>query len=263
MLTFTIVTPSFNQARFIRETIESVLSQDYPRVAYIVRDGGSTDGTRDILRAYGDRLTWVSEPDAGQADAINKGFADATGDALAWLNADDAYEPGALRAVAGFFQANPTVGLVYGDIVHVGTAGQFLKHRSAPLFDRDALLRHCFIPQPAAFFRREVWQAVGGLDARLHYAMDWDLWLRMAQKTEVRKLPATLARFRWHGQSKTFALGCAAAREAIYDVRRRHRPAAPFVDARDYLAGALRAVVRSLLFRAREAGGAVTRRRRG
>ena len=251
MLKFSIITPSLNQAQFIRETIESVLGQDYPQVEYIVIDGGSTDETLDILRGYGDRLTWVSEPDRGQSDAINKGFRMASGDVFGWLNSDDMYLPGALKAVADFFQENPPVGLVYGDVLYVGADGQLLKRKPAPEFEYRRLLQWCFIPQPAAFFRSAVWHTVGGLARSLHYAFDWDLWLRMTQVCEVQRLPATVAGFRWHRRSKTFASALDFTLEVIYVVRRRYTATNPITDARDLAIGYSRSVIRSLLYRAR------------
>jgi glycosyltransferase involved in cell wall biosynthesis len=249
MLKFSIVTPSFNQAKFIRETIESVLGQEYPSLEYIVIDGGSTDGTLDILRSYGNRLIWISEPDHGQADAINKGFRMANGDVFAWLNSDDMYLPGALKAVAAFFENNPSVGLVYGDALYVGVDGQLLKRKLAPQFERRELLRCCYIPQPAAFFRSAVWHAVGGLDDSLHHAFDWDLWLRMSQMCEIRKLAIALAAFRWHPQGKTFASAPAQNYEAVYIVRRRYVPSHPLADACDFALGVGRSLFRFVFYR--------------
>src|SRR5262249_45936520 len=123
--TITVVTPSFNQARFITETIESVLSQDYPGLEYIVMDGGSTDGTQEILRRYGDRVRWVSEPDRGQADAVNKGVALAHGEIIGWLNSDDTYAPKALEKVARVFAGSDDLAVVYGDADHVREDGTF------------------------------------------------------------------------------------------------------------------------------------------
>ena len=120
----TVVTPSFNQGRFIRETIESVLSQDYPNLEYMVIDGGSTDDTLSILKSYQDRFAWVSEPDRGQAHAINKGWRCAKGEILAWLNSDDIYQPGAIRTAVEYFIHNQQVGMVYGEAYHVDESGQ-------------------------------------------------------------------------------------------------------------------------------------------
>ncbi len=158
-----IVTPSYNQGAFIEETIRSVLSQDYPRIEYIVVDGGSTDGTLSILRKYGDHLTWFSEPDKGQSDAINKGFRKSHGEILAWLNSDDIYLPGAVRTAAGYLAVHPEVAMVYGDCHMVDEQGQVVG-RSIWIEDFD-LMRLVedlnYIHQPAAFFCRQAFEGVG------------------------------------------------------------------------------------------------------
>jgi len=202
-----IVTPSYNQARFLEETILSVLNQDYPKIEYLVIDGGSTDGSLEIIRRYQDRLAyWVSEPDRGQSHAINKGFHRANGEILAWLNSDDVYCPGAVRAAVEFFESHPDVALMYGRADVIDSDGTMVS--SIPWEDFDApgcITRHRYpIPQPAAFFRREAVQRVGELDERLNYCMDWDYWIRIALAgLKVSKIPQTLARYRMHGDSKT------------------------------------------------------------
>jgi len=150
-----IVTPSFNQADFLEETIRSVLSQDYPHIEYIVIDGGSTDGSIEIIHRYQERLTaWVSEPDRGQTESINKGFALAHGDILAWLNSDDTYEPWAVTEAVAFFQAHPEVGLVYGDANFINEKGQVIGRFPAAQTSYKKLRRgYVHIPQQAAFFR--------------------------------------------------------------------------------------------------------------
>jgi len=245
---FSIVTPSYNQADFLSQTIESVLAQDYPNFEYMVMDGGSTDGSLDILRRYDRRLKWVSEPDQGQTDAINKGFRLASGDVFAWLNSDDTYLPGALTEVAAFFEQNPTVGLAYGDIRTVDRAGRLIKSRAAPEFDADLLARTDFIPQPATFFLASVWRTIGGLDATLNYMFDWDAWIRMASVCTVRKIPATLAEFRFHRQSKTVSKAMQAAYEGIYIVRRRYRQPSGWEDSRDFGLNVLRSVGRAVIW---------------
>lgn len=249
MVKFSIITPSYNQAAFITDTLESVLQQDYPNVEYIVIDGGSTDGTVEILHSYGKRLTWISEADEGQSDAINKGFRMASGDVFAWLNSDDTYLPGALREVATFLEDNPMIDMVYGDLMHVGAKGQFIKHYVAPAFDPTLLLRWNFIPQPACFFRSYVWERVKGLDPSLRYAFDRDLWLKIAQQYKIGKVPAELATFRWHRQSKTFTSAWAHNREAILTVRRRFVTYNIWTDLYDTASGTLRALIRSIYYR--------------
>ena len=202
-----IVTPSFNQGGFLETTIRSVLEQDYPNLEYIVVDGGSTDDSVDVIQRYSDRLAWwVSEPDGGQVDAINKGFKRATGDILAYLNSDDIYLPGALRQVADFFEAHQDCGLVYGDYQLLDEQGNVIQQRRE--LDFDYTMGCCIgmgiiIPQPAAFWTRAVFTQVGLFDPRLHYAMDADYWLRTAQVATIRHLPAWLAGFRLHAASKT------------------------------------------------------------
>lgn len=203
----TIVTPSYNQARFLEETILSVLDQDYPNIEYLVIDGGSTDGSVEIIRKYEDRLAyWVSERDQGQSHAINKGFQRANGEILAWLNSDDLYCPGAVRTVVDFLLSHGDVALVYGraDLIDSGRA---IVHQ-IPWEDfdlRTCIARHRYpIPQPAAFFRRETIRQVGLLDQRLHYCLDWDYWIRIALAgLKITRISHTLAQCRLHQDSKT------------------------------------------------------------
>jgi glycosyltransferase involved in cell wall biosynthesis len=208
MTRITVVTPSFNQAAFLEQTIRSVLEQDIEDLEYLVVDGGSTDGSSDILRRYADRLSWwVSEPDRGQTDAINKGFARATGDILAWLNSDDTYEPGALREAVDFLERNRDVGLVYGDANFIDEAGRVIGRFDARPTDYDRLMRGAvYIPQQAAFFRRSLWEQVGPLDTDFYFAMDYDLWVRLAKVSRLHYLPGRIwANFRLHRAAKTIA----------------------------------------------------------
>jgi hypothetical protein len=198
-----IVTPSFNMGAYIEETIASVLAQDYPNLEYIVMDAGSTDGTLNVLKKYEGRLQYVSQPDDGTADALNKGFAKSRGSMLAFLNADDTYQPGAISAAVGALSANPKVAMVYGEGVWVDERGEIIGHYPTGSFDRQRLERECFICQPAAFFRREPFEAIGGMDPKLHYTFDYDLWIRMARQFELRKIDKLLAASRLHPASKT------------------------------------------------------------
>jgi glycosyltransferase involved in cell wall biosynthesis len=200
-----IVTPSFNQARFIESTIQSVLNQDYPRLEYIIVDGGSTDGSSEIIRKYEKRLAWwVSEKDQGQTDAINKGFAHAKGDILAWLNSDDIYVPGAVTAAVKLLRENSEPGLVYGGANYINEAGDVIGKFPAAQTDYRRLRQgYVHIPQQAAFFRSAIWRAVGPLDPSYYFAMDYDLWVRIAALSQVKFIPQTWASFRLHSAGKT------------------------------------------------------------
>ena len=202
-----VVTPSYNQAQFLEETLRSVLEQDHPDIEYIVVDGGSTDGSLEILQKYASRLAWwVSEPDRGQTDALNKGFARASGEILAWLNSDDTYQPGAVAAAVAFLQAHPEVGLVYGDANLIDEHGSVLGRFPARQTDYARLLQgHVHIPQQASFFRADLWRQVGPLDPSFYFAMDYDLWVRLAKVSPLVYHPALWANFRLHGQTKTLS----------------------------------------------------------
>ena len=216
----TVVTPSFNQARFIRQTIESVLMQSYPRLEYLVMDGGSTDETRAILESYGDRLAWVSEPDRGQTDAINKGWRRARGTIVAYLNSDDTYLPGAIeKAVAGL-GAHPEAGAVYGEGYHVDEVGRVIDRYPTEPFDMSRLAATCFICQPTVFVRRDIVERLGYLDGSLGYCMDYDLWIRLARIARFVYLPEYLATTRLHADAKTLAQRASVHEEILRTVHR-------------------------------------------
>ncbi len=202
---FAIVTPSYNTAKYLGVAIRSVLDQDYPNLDYLVMDGGSTDGSVDVLRSFGERIRWVSEKDAGQADAIRRGFEQTEGEILTWLNSDDSFCPGAFNAVADFFADNPDVDVVYGDANYVDQGGELISRCvHVEPFDRERLFRYSdFIVQPAAFFRRRAYEAVGGVNPQFHWALDYDLWLKMAPKVRFSYLPQVLANYRWLGNNKS------------------------------------------------------------
>jgi glycosyltransferase involved in cell wall biosynthesis len=202
-----IVTPSFNQGRFLERTIRSVLAQDYPSIEYFVMDGGSTDGSRETIFRYADRLAgWVSEKDRGQTDAINKGFARTTGKYLAWLNSDDTYQPGAVREAVEYLEAHPDVGLVYGDTNFIDISDRVVGRFPARQTDLAKLRKgYVHIPQQAAFFRADLWRKVGPLDPSFYFAMDYDLWVRLARITSIVYHPCVWANFRLHGEGKTMA----------------------------------------------------------
>jgi len=210
-----VITPSLNMAAYIEETIQSVLMQDYPRIEYIVMDGGSSDGTLEILRKYEDRLCYVSQPDAGTADAINKGFAGSRGSILAFLNTDDTYLRGAISTAVAALSANANVAMVYGEGDWINERGEIIGRCPTAGFDRARLQRECFVCQPASFFRRAAFEAVGGMDPKLYYTFDYDLWIRMARRFEMLKIDSLLATSRLHAASKTVGRAGPMLQESI------------------------------------------------
>ena len=258
-----IITPSFNQGAFIEEAINSVLAQDYPYVEYLVVDGGSTDGTLDILRRYEPHVRWISEPDAGQADAINKGVRLTSGDILAWLNADDLYAPGALTRAVGELQAHPRAAFVYGQGEFIDRAGTTIGLcTQVEPFDLHRLIHHLdFVVQPATFFRRAPFMAVGGLDASLRYCLDYDLWIRLALRYPVRYLPELLARVRVYPETKTASGGLERLNEIERMIRRYGRCRLPVLFYGEMIETCWRAGLRALA--SGEWGGAWARWRRG
>jgi glycosyltransferase involved in cell wall biosynthesis len=200
-----IVTPSYNQAQFLEETLRSVLVQEYPHIEYIVVDGGSKDGSVEIIRKYADRLAWwVSEPDRGHADALNKGFAHAHGQIFAWLNSDDSYYPGAVAEAASYLQDHSEVGMVYGDADLTDESGAIIGRFASRQTDYRRLLRgFVHIPQATSFYRADLWRQVGPLDLGLFFGFDYDLWVRLAKISPLQYLPRRWAMFRLHGEGKS------------------------------------------------------------
>ena len=203
----TIVTPSFNQARYLERTIQSVLNQTYDDIEYIIIDGGSTDGSDEIIKLHQDRLAyWVSEKDKGQTDAINKGFAQATGDVMAWLNSDDTLEPQAVARAVSALQENPAMGMVYGHGFFINANDDKIGEFPSAQTDYQRLRRgYVHICQQAAFWRADLWRKVGPLDDSIYFAMDYDLWLRLARKASLLFINDHWANFRLHGEAKTIA----------------------------------------------------------
>jgi glycosyltransferase involved in cell wall biosynthesis len=215
-----VVTPSFNQGAFLGDTIRSVISQEGDFfLDYIMIDGGSSDNSVDIIRQYdaclqrgewpikcrGISYRWVSEPDRGQTDALMKGFRRANGGIFAWLNSDDAYLPGVLQTASAFFHDHPDTGLMYGDAYYVDASGGVIGSYHTEEFDLIRLASANIICQPAAFFRREAFETVGGLDESLDFVMDYDLWVRIGRRFPCRHVSHPLATYRLHGTSKTIS----------------------------------------------------------
>lgn len=211
-----IITPSYNQAQYLEQTLCSVLEQDYPRIEYIVIDGASTDGSVDVIRKYSDRMVfWVSEKDSGQAEAINKGLARATGEIIAWLNSDDYYLPGAVASAVKAFEAHPEAGLVYGDTVAVDEKGEAIHFPRYALWTLEDLLTFHILGQPAVFMRRDVLLKAGFLDPSFHFLLDHHLWIRMASHAPMVHVPERWAAGRFHESAKNVAQAAKFGEEAF------------------------------------------------
>ncbi len=216
-----IITPSFNQGKYIERTIKSVLKQNYPNLEYIVMDGGSIDNTLRILKKYSKKLKYISENDKGQTDAINKGLKMSTGEIIAYLNSDDTYEPDALKKIAIFFINNPKAKFVYGKGRHIGENDEFIEDYPSEPTDYLRLHPTCAICQPTAFWRRDLIDELGYFDAELKYAMDYDYWIRISEKYPLNFLYEYLGNTRFYKDTKTSGQRPKVHREII-DVQKKH-----------------------------------------
>jgi glycosyltransferase involved in cell wall biosynthesis len=204
-----IVTPSYNQRIYLDATVASVVGQNYPALTYHVQDAASTDGTADLLQSYGPEVSWRSEPDTGQANAINTGFRAVAGgcDIMAYLNSDDTLLPGTLAYVAHVFQSRPDVDIVYGQRIFIDGDGMETGRAVFPAHDARALGYIGYVPQETMFWRRRVWDMIGPIDESLRFALDWDFMLRAQQAGfKMVRLPRFLACFRIHAEQKTSAM---------------------------------------------------------
>ncbi len=222
-----VVIPCYNSVDFIEETLRSILNQGYPNLQCVIVDGGSTDGTLDILKKYDGRIQWISEKDKGQSDAINKGLKLAEGDVVTYLNADDIYEKDCLGRVANFFMKNPGCKWAYGKCRIINENGMeirkpitWYKNYWQRRYSYTRLLILDFIAQPAAFWRRELTEEIGLFDVNEHLAMEYDYWLRAGARYEPGFIDEYLARFRLHPVSKSSTRFSDAAKAAL-DVAKR------------------------------------------
>lgn len=210
-----IVTPSYNQAAFLEQTIRSVLEQDYPNIEYLIADGGSSDGSIEIIKKYAGKLAWwVSEKDKGQADGINKGFARAKGEFIGWVNSDDYYQPGAISAAVAALQANPDVAFVYGDVQVVDKDGRILNNLHYGNWSLADLMTFHIIGQPAVFMRRSALEAAGYLDLSYQFMLDHQLWLRVGLQGGMKYVPQLWAGAHYHEDCKNIAQAAEFGKEA-------------------------------------------------
>jgi glycosyltransferase involved in cell wall biosynthesis len=210
-----IVTPSYNQARFLEQTMKSVLDQDYPNIEYMIVDGGSTDGSEDLIRKQAKRLVWwVSEKDSGQAEAINKGLARAKGEYVAWINSDDYYMPGAVSEAVKALTANPQLGFVFGNVRVVDQDEKTLNNLVYGDWNLVDLMSFRIIGQPGVFMRRSVLEKAGHLDPSYHLLLDHQLWIRLAQSAGMQYIPSLWATAHYHDDCKNLAMAADFGKEA-------------------------------------------------
>jgi glycosyltransferase involved in cell wall biosynthesis len=222
-----VIIPSYNSGAFLREALFSVLDQVPRPHEVVVQDGGSTDDTLEILRSFGERIAWVSAPDGGQSDALNRALARATGDVILWLNADDLLLPGAIAAATAAFALDASLDFAYGDFDMIDGAGRLMRRYASSGYSWERVFaRGCYIFSGSLFVRRDLLDAIGGYDQSLHACMDLDLMLRLRAAGRSRHLGMTIARFRMHDTSKSSTIGLAFLREG-FQVRRRYAHRSP------------------------------------
>ncbi len=218
-----VITPSFNQGKFIEKTIRSVLEQNYPNLEYIVIDGGSNDNTLEVLKKYDEQIEWVSEPDNGQTEAINKGLRRSTGQILSYLNSDDTHQPQTLKVVADYFINNPESKFVFGRGRLIDAQDQEIGFYADAPTNSTVLARHCTISQPTAFWRREVYDEIGEFDECYQFSMDYEYWIRVAKKYDLDYLSdKILANTRIHQEAKTKAFTHKLHKDAVRAVRQHY-----------------------------------------
>lgn len=214
-----VITPAYNQGIFLRDTIESVLSQDYPHIELLVLNDGSTDNTEEILKEYTGRIKWETQKNMGQTPTINKGWQQTSGEIITWLNSDDTYLPGAVKAGVDYLLSHPDTGIVFADSLFTEADGTPLERtRPLPPFNYKNFVVGCENPisQPSSFIRRSVMQKAGELDPTFYYFMDWDFWLRAGLYCKIDYIPELWSTYRLHAESKTVAQSKKAAPELEY-----------------------------------------------
>jgi glycosyltransferase involved in cell wall biosynthesis len=217
LLTISIITPSYNQAAYLEQTIQSVINQNYSAIEYIIIDGGSTDCSVDVIKKYEANISyWVSEKDKGQSDAINKGLKLATGDIVCWLNSDDLFEPNTLNTIAKFFNEHAEAQFVYGDgVIFYENGKKQCSYCKPGKVDHEVLSRCDPLQQPSTFWRRKIHDEIGFIDESLYYTMDWDFFMRIALRYEMNYLPVSFSRYRIHDAHKTGVGGERRSKEIL------------------------------------------------
>jgi glycosyltransferase involved in cell wall biosynthesis len=244
-----IITPSYNQAIYLEETINSVLSQEYPYLEYIIIDGGSTDNSVDIIKKYDDKLAyWVSEKDSGFADAINKGFRKATGDIFYWINSDDILLPNALHIVGSYFEKFRNAKVLFGDRLIIDEKSRIVREMRFHFYHSKLFRHYKSIGQEATFWRREIFETVGGIDESFSYAIDLDLWVRFSMHARLHYVPYFLGAFRQQPESKSSTLSerGRVERERIVLKYYKSLPGSRQVFVYNFFVGTLRRVYRRL-----------------
>jgi glycosyltransferase involved in cell wall biosynthesis len=215
----TVITPAYNQAHFLRDTIESVLAQDYPNIELVVLNDGSTDNTEEILKEYTGRIKWETQPNMGQTATINKGWQQTSGEIITWLNSDDTFLPGGVRIGVQYLLDHPETAIVFGDTMLTEADGTHLyASPPQPPFDYMRFLANCnnTVSQPSTFIRRTVLEKAGELDSKFYYFMDWDFWMRAGLYFKIDHITDILSTYRLHAESKTVAQALKAAPELEY-----------------------------------------------
>lgn len=209
-----IITPSFNQGKFIERTIQSVLSQNYPNLEYIIIDGGSTDNTLEILKNYKERIIYISEPDKGQADAVNKGLKMCTGEIIGWINSDDTYNTDTFRIINDYFVKNKNIDIVYGVCNYIDEFDNYVGCQKLVPYNYKILVNDwCYIPQPTVFFKKKLLFDIGYLDISIDYSMDYEFWCRIGKKYNIGYIKEKIANFRIYINSKSFEFSTRQAKE--------------------------------------------------
>jgi glycosyltransferase involved in cell wall biosynthesis len=222
----TIVTPSYNQGEFIEKTIKSVVEQDYPKIEYIIMDGGSTDESVSIIKKYAKKyknISWVSKKDKGQTDAINKGIQKSSGEIIAFLNSDDTYNPGVIRKIVNYFNKNKKAKIIYGEGMYIDRKGKNICRYQTLPFNKGTLMYNCYICQPTVFIKKEVFDKIGLFNEKLQSCMDYEYWIRASKKFDFFYFPEYFATSRMYEDNKTIGQRATVYKEVIKTIKKHYK----------------------------------------